>query len=275
MSSSNIKILSLICKPKDKGGQGGYKLALGKNSTDTFYWLSLKSCTFRNIQYNVQSSGPRKNNFFYFNLDGGEEKVNVPEGFYSIYELIDVVKTGIETILAASGIIPLPTLTSLDYNPISAKVSIVINGNGSATPFELLGGTYSASINSLLGNTIDNSLDTLAAVKYTFDSIVNLQHDDRIHLVSSSMAQSIGLTSTGRNGRTIALLRAIPVDKPFGEIVTYESSDIDGERVYFPNGLNLSTVDIALQDTDGNVLDLGNTVMTVEIIAWRHKQMIL
>ena len=271
MSSSNIKILSLICKPKDKGGQGGYKLALGKNSTDTFYWLSLKSCTFRNIQYNVQSSGPRKNNFFYFNLDGISQSVDVPEGFYSIYELIDVVKTGVETILAASGIIPLPTLTSLDYNPISAKVSIVINGNGSATPFELLGGTYSASINSLLGNTIDVSLDTLGAVKYTFDSIVNLQHDDRIHLVSSSMAQSIGLTSTGRNGRTIALLRAIPVDKPFGDIVSYESNDVDGERVFHPGGLNLSTIDLSLQDTDGNTIDLQNTVLSVEIIAWRDK----
>ena len=272
MSSSNIKILSLICKPKDKGGQGGYKLALGKNSTDTFYWLSLKSCTFRNIQYNVQSSGPRKNNFFYFNLDGDEEKVNVPEGFYSIYELIDVVKTGIETILAASAIIPLPTLTSLDYDPISAKVSIVINGNGSSTGFELLGGTYSASINSLLGNTIDVSLDTLAAVKYTFDSIVNLQHDDRVHLVSSAMAQSIGLTSDGqRNGRTIALLRAIPVDQGFGQVVNYNSSDIDGERVYHPNGLNLSTIDLALQDTDGNTIDLQNTVLSVEIIAWRDK----
>ena len=42
--------------------------------------------------------GPRKNNIFHFLLNGAPEVVVVPEGYYSISELLAIVKTGIELI---------------------------------------------------------------------------------------------------------------------------------------------------------------------------------
>lgn len=267
-SQTNIKIISLICTPENKNATGSYKIALGSLSNFQFEAVSLKGCTFRNVQYNVRATGANINNTFYFDLDGTPETVIIPEGFYTIYELIAVVKLGIETILASSGIIPLPTLTSLEYNSISAKVEILVDGNGSATAFDLTGGTNEDSINFLMGNSIDVSLETLTPTLYTFDSLVNLQGQDVVHLICSNISQNAGIVGNLKNGKNLSLVRVLPVSSPFGGLCIYDSSDIDGEAIRYNNPVNLTNIEISITDVFGNTLDLGNTTLTVELICW-------
>ena len=83
------------------------------------------------------------------------------------------------------------------------------------------------------------------------------------------MAPNGGVVSVGLNGRNVSLLRVIPVNQSFGNLITYNSNDIDGERMeYTKNYLSLSTIDISLQDIFGNILDLGQTQLTLEVQAW-------
>ncbi|MHA2051888.1 MAG: hypothetical protein ACW986_19950 [Promethearchaeota archaeon] len=275
MSNTNIRNLSIICNKGNKNADNSYKINLGKLSYNSVKVASLKSVTFRNLQYNVIGSGPRKNNIFHFLLNGAPEVVVVPEGYYSISELLAVVKTGIELIFASSGIVPLPFLTSITYDPITAKVSIVVDGQGVAIPVELQGKTFPESINLLLGNTEDITLDTLGATIYTFDSIINLEADDRVHLVSSAISQNSGLTSTGsnnnnKNGRSLSLVRALAVNSGFGGLCLFDSFDIDAEAIIYTLPQNYTELDISLQDIYGNILDLQNSTLTIELLTWQN-----
>lgn len=275
MSSTNIKDLSIICDRSNKNSDFSYKINFGNLGFDSFNAISIKSVSFRNLQYNVIGAGnSRQNNTFYFDLAASNETIVVPPGYYSVYELTAYLQTEIEIILAASGIIPLPTLTSFDYSSITGKVSLLIDGNGSATNFELTGGTNTNSVNNLLGNSTDAVLNTLAPTIEEFDSFVNLQGDDRVHLVSSSIAPSGGITNasingTSVNGRNINLLRSIVVNAPFGELVEYTSNDLDAEQLLYTLPQNFSVLDISLEDVYGNKLDLGNSAMTIDILAWK------
>jgi hypothetical protein len=271
MSSTNVKVISVICDRDNKKGDGTYKVNLGNLGFNSFSVCSLKSCTFRNLLYNVRGSGVRKNNIFYFSLDGTPTEIEVPEGFYSIYELLDYLRPQLESILAGSGIIPLPTLTTLDYSTISGKVTMLIDGNGAGTPFELEGKSNPKSVNFLLGNNEDVALDTLTPEAYVFDSIISLQADDRVHLVSNAVAPNGGITNKSLTGgsRNLSLLRALPVGDAFGNIVEYESQDIDAEALSYPLAQNFTELDFALQDIYGNIIDLQNSELTIELLVWR------
>lgn len=272
MSSTNVKVISVICDKSNKRSDNSYKVNLGNLGFNSFSVCSLKSCTFRNLLYNVRSTRPRKNNDFYFSLDGSPYVIAVPEGFYSIYELLDFLRPKLETLLAGSGIIPLPTLTTLDYSTISGKVTMLVDGNGAGTPFQLEGKSNPESINFLLGNNEDVALDTLTPEEYVFDSIISLQADDRVHLVSNAIAPNGGITNKSpgeRGSRNLSLLRSIGVGDAFGNIVEYESQDIDAEALSYPLAQNFTELDFALQDIYGNNIDLQNSELTIELLAWR------
>ena len=275
MTSTNIKDISIICEPSNKNSDNSYKINLGTLSNFSFIVCSIKSVSFRNLQYNViGENNPRQNNKFYFTLAATEYEIIVTPGFYTVYELLDFLTPRIEAILAGSAIIPLPTLTKFEYSSITGKVSIIVNGNGSATNFELTGGLNFQSVNALLGNTTDLTLDTLGAVDTPFNDFVNLQHDDRVFLVSSAIASSGGVTniniSDQSNGRNVNLLRTLTVSEGFGELVTYESNDIDAEALHYTLPQNFTVIDIALTDVYGNILDLGNSTMGIDILVWKQ-----
>jgi hypothetical protein len=274
MASTNIKIITLIGDPSNKLTDNSYRVNLGNLGFDSFKICSLKSCSFRNLMYNVISTGNKSNNIFYFLLNGIAKQVVVSEGFYSIYELLAVLQTGIEGILASSGIIPLPTLTSLNYSTITGKVSILVDGNGAGTPMTLQGALKPYSINLLLGNSSDVDLDLLTPTEYEFEDIINLQACDSVNLVSSAVALNGGITNkttltNARNGRNLNLVRSIIVNAGFGGLVVYESNDVDAEALEYPLAQNFSQIDIALQDPDGNNLDLGNSTLKVELLTWK------
>ena len=274
MSSTNIKTISIICNPSNKTGNNSYKISLGNLGFDSFVRCSLKSCSFQNIQYNVIAEGQRVNNTFYFMLGGGLEEIVVPAGFYNITNLLDYLRTEMAIIFAASGIIPLPTLTDLSYDSITGKVSITVDGGGVATQFDLTQALGRGSINELLGNSTYVIIDTLTPTAYEFADIINLQGDSRVHLVSSAIAQNSGITNLAVNpakvnGRNLSLVRSIMVNEGFGNYVEYDSNDIDAEELVYTLPQNFSILDIALQDPYGNILDLGNSELTLELLTWK------
>lgn len=270
MSSTNIKNISIICNPSNKNIDGSYSTNLGRSNIDDFVAIALKSVSFRNVFYNVEGTGERKNNIFYFSLGGAPQQVVVPAGFYSVNQLLTLLNTEIATILAGSGIIPLPTLDDLSYNSITSKISITINGQGTTTPFVLEGGTYKQSINYLLGQTTDYSIDTLTPTAYEFVNLVNMGGLDRVFLQSSTIGQNVGLSTTGvkGNGVALSLIRVLDVNEPFGNPIFYISPDLDAERLVYNSPINISNIDFSLTDENNNTLDLGETQLIVELVGY-------
>ena len=269
MNSIN-KLITISTEDLIPLGDGSYRLSLSKLSTENVVSISLRTATLRNIFYNIVSLGDRANNSFYYKLDGIDEVETIPAGNYSVTELLSALATAISITLAASGIVPLPTLDDFKYNSIPNKVEITINGNGSATPFELSGSVDINSINYLLGNWVDVALDTLTPTPYQFLNQINLAGLDNVHLVSNELASSNGYNSNSGavypNGRISDLVAIIPLNAPFGGLVIYRARDIDSETIN-TRLTNLTNVNLTLTDHKGRHLFLDNSSLSLEFIA--------
>ena len=272
-SNARSKLITISTDDVIPTGDGSYNVNVSKLSIETVKAISLRTATLRNIFYNVVSLGARKNNEFYFLLDGIELVITVPAGFYNITQLLSALSIQLISIFAASGIVPLPTLDELKYNSIQNKVEIIVNGNGSATAFELSGEVAGVqSINYLLGNWDNVTLDTLTPTPYQFLNQVNLAGLDNVQLISQDLASSNGFNSNSGekfpNGRTSDLVAIIPLNAPFGGLVTYRSRDIDSEAIVSSLPHDFTTLRFALTDSKGNYLYLDNSSLTLEFIAF-------
>lgn len=269
MNSKN-KLIAISTEDLIPRGDGSYSCSISKLSTENVIAISLRTATLRNIFYNVISLGERKNNNFYYSLNGMDKIETIPAGFYSITELLAELSSRISITLASSGIIPLPTLDDFKYNSIQNKVEITINGNGTATPFELSGSVSIDSVNNLLGNWVDASLDTLTPTPYQFLNQINLGGLDAVHLISNEFASANGVNSNSGdvypNGRISDLIAIIPLTAGFGGLVEYRARDIDAERITTILS-NFSSVHLSLTDHRGRALFLDNSSLTLEFIA--------
>lgn len=265
--SNYQKTLQLVCNANNKLANNSYSISLGNLGKESFIAMSLKSCCFRNVFYNVTLD----NNKFYYSLAGIDSSINIDIGFYSVSQLLDILITEIKAIFLSSGIIPLPTLDEFKYNSITAKCNIIVNGNGVLTPFELLGSNVN-SINFLLGNINNVLLDTLTPVSYIFESLVSLGGLDSVSLVSQNLASNSAIANSeekdSSNGRNFDLIRTLHIDQPFGGLIIYEAQNLLEETIVSNNILNFSNLKIALTTTKGEILDLYNSEMTLQIICW-------
>ena len=268
---SNVKTISCVCNPSNQLNDSSHAMKMGILNSDNFIAFSLKSCSFRNNFYNVNGVGVNANNSFYFTLDGVSYTLTIPQGFYSITQLLALLKTEIDILFAASGIVPLPTLDELVYNPITGKVSITVNGNGTATYFDLLGATYPNSINQLIGNLNDVVLNTLVPNSHTMLYLISLGGLDRVNLVSNSLSVKGTANKESAdvaNGRNLSLVRTITVNAGFGGLVDYQSNDVIGDQQIYDIPQNFGNLNFRLETTSGDPLSIGNSELIVELIAW-------
>ena len=271
MSLVNQKIVSLICTVDEQLPNKSYAISLGRMGVEGVRGLSLKSAVFPNNFYNViENDLARKNNIFYFSLDGVPQQAEIPQGFYNISDLMTRLELEINNIIAVSGILPLPTLDIFVYSTLTKKVTISINGNGVNTEFTLQGLQNTQSINRLLGNSQDVTLttDPLPDI-YTFDSLINLQGETSVYLVSNTIANNGGISNKGADdGRNVSLIRQIPVNAPFGGSILYMSFDTDADKIIYGSPVDLTDVQISVTDSSGNVLNLGVGKLQVELICY-------
>ena len=252
---------------------GRFNLKLSRISTLPVYALSLRTMVFKNMFYNVVGDGTsRTNNSFFFTLNGLLQEIIIDEGNYSITQLIQAVREKLEVILSSSGIVPPPVISDFSFNSINAKVSLTIDGGGVATPFELTGGSFTQSINKILGNTVDVVLDTLTPTAYQFNTTYNLSGESVVNVISSHMANNNGFVSNVGdkfiNGRVSNVVAMVPVNQSFGKFIEYRSQDIDAEAIAYNIPIDMSSVDIYLADQLGRPLPLQNTALDMELIAW-------
>ena len=269
-SLTKSKIVTLNCNLANKNSNNTYTTSIGQLAIESVNSLSLKSCSFRNIFYNVVGTGSRKNNIFYFLLDGVPQEVIINEGFYNISDLLTVLKLEINNKLVLSGIVPLPVLTTLTYDNKTAKVTISVDGGGAGTGFTLQGGDFELSINRLLGNNINKDLDLLIPEIYVFNNVIDLSGLDTVQVVCNTIADNNGFGTLGFNnfGRVSSIVRQIDIDAPFKGIQTYISRDTDADAVLYSQPIDLSRITISLEDKYGNTLDLQGTNFNLEIIIY-------
>jgi hypothetical protein len=266
MLHTKTKTVSIVCNSSNKTPDGRYIIPMTALAGESVKGASLKSAVYRNLFYNVVADGALKNNTFYFDLDGVIKQFDVPEGSYGISQLMPLILTGIQTILNLTT----PTQTAaLTYSSLTGKVTLTITDNGSGVIFKLMGGSFPDSINLLLGNTDDVTIDALTPTPKTFEHIIDLGGNDVAQLIFEEMAKGSGLCNdnTDSFGRTVSMIKLLSYrGAGFGELACYENQDILGSMLLYESGQNMSNMNIWLQTSGGTILDQGVSDMHLEIL---------
>jgi hypothetical protein len=270
MSSTTTQTLSISCDSSIKTTNNQYKLSIGNLATRSVQSITLKSCNFKNVFYNVISSNPAlKNNVFYQRMDGVQENFEIPEGFYNINELLDVVSQKITAFFLTQAVPS--TLVELSYNSITGKITIEVDDNGSADIYELRGSQSRQSINFLLGNSVNLTVNSVSGSTSpsTFDTIIALGGQQCVNLICQQISKNSGAycSSQELNGAINNSIRNIPINATFGATVQYTSFDTDADQLDYSPSINLSDLVFSINDTATNtILDLKNSVLCLELI---------
>lgn len=272
MSSTTTQTLSIVCDNSIKTSDNQYKLSIGNLASRSVHNITLKSCNFKNIFYNVISSNAKlKNNTFHAHLDGVEENFDIPEGFYNINELLDAVSAGITAFFLTQAVPS--TLLDLSYNSITGKITIEVDDNGSGDIYEIRGLGKPNSINFLLGNTVNLALNSVSGSQTpsVFDSIINLSGQQCVNLVCEQISKNSGAyaSSDQLNGNLNNSIRNIQINAAFGNTVQYQSFDTDADSLTYSPAINLSDLVFSIVDTATNTtLDMSATKICLELILY-------
>jgi hypothetical protein len=251
---------------------GTYLLPVGRLGIKNIRAVTFKTFTIRNVFPNVVGSGLLKNNIFSYTVGGTPYTETVPEGFYTMDDLIDVLEPLIQATLAASGIVPLPTLDEFKYEPIQMKFSMTFNGNGASTVITLDGDGSQLSINTLMGNTGVLTMPTNPAVATLMEDLVNMGGVDTVCVCCEELANSNtyhnGLYGLNTAGRLSNCIQMVPLQVPFGAMAVYNSLDVDADSIKYFLPVDATQLTIAITDMAGNMLDLSNTQFNIQFIAY-------
>ena len=267
MFHRKMKTLSVVCNPSNKQSDGKYVIPMSALSSESVIGASVKSVVFRNLFYNVVGSGPLKNNVFHFTLDETPEEVIIPEGFYTIAQLLPIVQAGIQTLMDFRA--PVVQTVLMTYSLITLKVTIKVTDNGNLDIFGLSGGSFVDSINALLGNTVDVVLDTLFAVPYEMDQMMDLSGEDASQLVIEELSQSSGMynSPTDQSGSTNGLMTLLSYrGAGFGELCDWQNPDPIGTMLLYDLAQDISNLNIYLQTASGATLDNQGADIHVELL---------
>jgi hypothetical protein len=268
MSFTNTQTLSIVCDKQNKTIDNQYKLAFGNAASRSVSAVTLKSCTFKNVFYNVIGTGKLKNNILYTRMQGVDIEFTVPvEGFYNITELLTILSDEISAffLLYAQPLV----LEQLTYSSITGKITIeVSDGAGSGNIFELRGLDRPYSINYLIGNTINLSVSNTPLPKQ-LDSLVSLTGPTCVNLICEPISKSSGsyISSASPDGSINNSIRTIAVNQPFGATIEYIAYDTDAEQINYQPSINLSDLVFSIADVKTNTtLDLSASQICIELI---------
>ena len=204
--------------------------------------VSIKSITMVNAQYNVKSN----DNTLIINDGVTDYTVTVPIGQYNITSLINVLQTEIINAVGGTCVITLDSITN----------KLIFN---TSTPLKYQGSNLGFKIG--FGDLTQYTPSTPASL-VNAPYLPNLQGASNYYIVSSTLAGSQG--SILRNNSKRQIILTVPVDKDFGEVITYEVNEINLNRRVFTRPVNIQDIDIRIIDSDNEIVDLQNT--NIEIV---------
>lgn len=205
--------------------------------------IAIKSITMINAQYNIKSDA----NTLIINDGATDYNITIPIGQYNVTNLITVLQTEIINAVGGTCVITLDNIT----NKLIFTTSVPLKYKGDNLGYKVGFGSnpvYYPSSPSLIVNA---------------PFLPNLQGTTNYYIVSSTLAGSQGSILLNNQKRQIIL--TVPVDKNFGELITYEINEINLNRRVFTRPTNIQDIDIKIIDDDNNIVDLQNTNIEITL----------
>ena len=205
-------------------------------------YLELQSVEICNVIYPIRTG---VNNIFYFeDINGVSRTLTFADGSYSIKELIDTLKTNMDTHGGTY---------KIEYSKINYKITIIeIGGNN----FKLLCSNNSNALWRTLG--YKTGTDFTGSSSYTAENIFNLSQEPNYIYLKSDLIDSskdkIITTNAAVKKSFLSVLSKIAITSQFGEILTHQPQTKLLLRV---DERHLTKMRFYLEDNNGNKLNMS------------------
>lgn len=266
MSKISKKLLLLNTKDvKPVGSQNTYRFNLSNLSTQNVVSCSIRSISVPNIFENIITDGDYRNNTFWIDIDGIDVPLTIDErGFYTVTEIVDILKPKIENAFATSGLAPLPVLDVFEYDDKIGKIKIQVTGDPAYTiSFD---SSIQYSMNKMLGITSIIILDIVTPTLTFFQSRPDLYGATMLSIHSSVLSNDYTLTNVGNKLLSTNSAIHIPVNSAYGGLITYISDDLELSQIDYNDSHDLTSIDVRFKRADGYSLDFENLSAQVELV---------
>lgn len=215
--------------------------------------ILVKDILVPNSFYNVRSSDGEVNNTLKLKEGANPDVVaTIPEGQYTITQLIPVLQTSIDAVLTGGNAV------TIAQDAVTQKLTFTF----SLTPTLI----YAISEPDLFADLIGVSADTASALSVTAQFPPDLSGYNMVFIHSQDLSQYHGID--GDFG-LISLLENVSLhDVPYGAFAYRQNSDDDLALVQYEQPANLNRIRIVLRDHKGNKLDIGTKKMEVTVKAF-------
>jgi hypothetical protein len=215
--------------------------------------IIVKSIDIPNVFYNLRNDVFTNKTEFTYEIAGAPTTIVLPEGQYTITQLITALTTDVT--LAALGL-------AITKNAITGRLEFT-----STTPMEFLSQADGNGMASVLGILVGSGGDVLAFNATGFPDLSGVQE---IYITSPELADGSNLITNG--GLTFSVLAHIPMTVDFDEIEHWRAYDANLEEITYlsyDTGKNIRDVTIQVRDRHGDILDLQGLNVTIILDAFR------
>jgi hypothetical protein len=208
--------------------------------------VHLKSFILPNTEYNVNS----KTNTVAITGADMLAVANLPLGQYNITDLLNALKVVLDVASA-------PNTFTVSQSPLTKKLIFTKSGGAEFTI------AYESPFARIVGQ---HSLKTSVGLTLTTESIPDLSGLRLATISSYTLGRhQISEGDTPAESQKTNILGALPMTAPFGGLLKYESDESTLNATYFSNYHNVSNFDIALVDSDGELIELNGTEWLISL----------
>jgi len=251
MDTRNPKLCNLIRissgSATSKNSNSDFSVDLGNQPfSDRITCVALKTVIFPNCFYNIRAGV----NDAFAMQENNQAKIifTIPEGFYDVTTLMTQLQTDINANLNAGSV-------TVTQNSVSGK--IVITASGQTIKF------FNYTDGTTMANEIGFSVSSTTYVSsYTATYMPQLQGLTEVFLVSSMIAPAHMIDSDNKL-QLRNVIMSIPITADFGDINIYEARDENLNVIHYANKKSIRNIDIQLQDSQGNVVNLQNNNLKI------------
>lgn len=211
--------------------------------------FSVKNPIWNELRHTHKSDQPP---FAHCLLPVDDPNTHIPYGFYEWADL--TTQLAEEMVEVAGGLLP-----TFSIQPHTHK-TVMTNPNGDSL---LFGDVTFSELPTLLGYV--GLPDDVQASPYLSESTINMNGDGVLYLHSRLI---VGENTLAGDEARVSMLKAIPVDAAYGDLICFTPNEFDHPSTVFPHRKGLRRMNLTLRDTRGRVVDINNGVLTCIISLW-------
>ena len=203
----------------------------GVDCLQRVYAIVVKHVSFTNTFYNMN------NDTIVIIYNGSDFTITLSGIQYTIYDVLDFINNSM----------PFPNSHNWTYNPQLNKIEIIADASHT---IQIVGGSLAEKL-GLVAQTAPQTNDFFGVNQINLSGIQHVFVYSRTLGSGNNMIKSV-------DDQDNSCLIMVPCDVPFGEVKHYETNHDNLDVVNFNQDINISDIDIELQDGKGNVLDTSN-----------------